>query len=666
VSTESINAAAYREQTAFPVPGGTITIDRVADNRAVANLTTRLKPYLGDGAAAVADVVVDPARARKDLGDGKFVHLDTPSGRQLRCLRCEGWTAVVSGDGANGRSRLDQQRTGEVDPWPLPGTVKGLPVLAYETTDLERMAKAVEDSAAQILTRDIVTRVRANPRGIWNPPLAVAAVAKQKGQPLEVFVHTIEGSTRVSAAHHVVGTDHGAPVRNAANTRDLIRSERAKVASALVATPDSKPAQDAAKLLKCAMLIVVAVVDEHGNPCKDPFNEVAAELVESVHEEPRAWDALAQGNAVGERLVARLHEEGQLDADALADILQRDDFHTSTTTPSEIATHIVRAATRPDAEPILREVILSDPEARYLTGRRKALALAPLVLRAHRGVAGLRESAVAALSRDFIPSEPSELCEPSWAPSGRTIDKLEAACARHVKRKPGTWNDDLRELCARSVGSLCSLGLVLSDQGQAVDEIKELRGKVSEVMSGLCMTLGGVRLMADAVRRADGATDLFPLQRKPDGSPITVVDRDGNEIGVRYNPLNRETNMLVRALALNGGVIPKNGGKKRARRSRSPQERFVDAQEEFVQLTGALIKTRDQLLEILGTDGRPLIDATRLDAVKFGAVQGRLMQAVSFVLKYRAEDVPDPHSDEPLDEEDEAHEEQEEMDLSEF
>jgi hypothetical protein len=110
---------------------------------------------------------------------------------------------------------LAQQRGGEVDPWPLPTSVGTEPVLSYTTKSVERMAQASAESSKQIITTDMITRVRSNPRGIWNPPLAVVGVASVTDAEPAVFVHAAEGSTRISTGHHVVGVDYGAPVRAA-------------------------------------------------------------------------------------------------------------------------------------------------------------------------------------------------------------------------------------------------------------------------------------------------------------------------------------------------------------------------------------------------------------------------------------------------------------------
>jgi hypothetical protein len=633
------NPAAYKDQTAFPIPDGEIMIPRVPDNRAVSNLASRLKPFLGEYAVAVAEVVVDPAQVRTDIAEEQFEYQDTPSGRQLVCIRGRAWTVGVSSDGANGRSRLAQQRDGDVDPWPLPTSSGAEPVLFYAAKSMERMAQASAESSKQIITADMITRVRSNSRGIWNPPLAVVGVAAVTGAEPAVFVHAAEGSTRISTAHHVVGVDYGAPVRAAGNVRGLIRAARAGIASRLVATPESRAAQDAAKLFTFPIRIVIGVLDERGDRCSDPFNEVVSEYVESVHEEPRPWDELAQGNALGERLMLRLNHEGALTDEALADILQRDDFYEGDAHPSEIALEIARAATRPDAEPIVREVILSDPEAKNLTAQRKARALAPLILRAHRDMKGLRESAVAALSRPFLPAA---LSDPDWTASKRAVDEIQKACEKLVVTESEYWHDDLLELCARAVGPMCALGLVVSDQGQAVDEMKELRGQVSEVVEGLASSVGGVRVMCDAIRRADGDRKLYPAQRYLDGSTVKVEDADGNQIVARYDPQDRNTNILIRALALNEGVVPSTGAGKKGKPSPSPTERFAGLEDDFVQLTGELLKVKTQLMEVLGTDGQPIIDTAKLHGAKFAAVDHRLTEALQFVLQYRGPGVADP------------------------
>jgi hypothetical protein len=619
----------YAAQDTFPVPGGSIELPLQAKGRAHDTLAAKLKPYLGDLAGAVAELPIDPTTVRQALADGDFEYIDTPSGRKFECLRFRGWSSGLSGDGANGRSRLELLRAANVDPWPMP-TSEGT-ALAYKAASVDRMAKAVEASAKSILTTDMVVRVRSNARGIWNPPIVVAAKLTLDNGTEFGFVHTVEGSTRASASHHVVGTDQGAPLQHAGAVRELIRAERARVASGLVSKPDSRAARDAAKLLAIPLRVVIRVLNSDGTACMDPFAEVVSEFVESVHEEPRPWDELEQGNAMGERLLIQLHAAGLIDEDAFADLLDRDDFHQPTSTPSRRTAALLRAGTKSSADRILRQVILSDPNARNLTGRRKATAFAPLVLRAHRRMLGLRESSVAALSRPFMPGV---LHDDSWkVDDTRTVDELIAAGEAAFAAGPSVVGDDVRELIATAVGPMAALGLVLSDQGQAVDNHSELRGHVSEVMEGLGKSLGGIRLMGDAVRRADGAAAVMPVERSIDGTEVTVTDSDDHEIPVRYDPADRQTNIKIRALALNGGVIPSGGPGPGPKPPLPPDQQFAELEDRLAQTSGTLVKLTTQLADVRGTDDLPLLATRKLDPVKIGPVQQRLMDTLQFVLQ---------------------------------
>jgi len=101
-------------------------------------------------------------------------------------------------------------------------------------------------------------------------------------------------------------------------------------------------------------------------------------------------------------------------------------------------------------------------------------------------------------------------------------------------------------------------------------------------------------------------------------------------------------------LALNNGVIPRNGGKKDQPARNTPLQRFHVLEDDFLQLTGELVKTKEQLREVVGTDDRPVIETTKLDGTKFAAVSARLTEVLEFVLQNRGAGIPDPEgTDDP-------------------
>lgn len=634
----------YAKQTDFPLPsGGKAKVPVQADASDERSLAKTLAKYLPAAeASAVSQVVVDPVAVRAMVEEEDFTSIETPSGRVLKGIKTEVWSPAISADGANGRARLQQQRDLDIeDPWPLPEAVDSEPVMVYEARSIERMAEAVTASADAIVTTDMTTRVRAHERGIWNPPVIVLGRVKTEDATVSIL-HACEGSTRISTAHKITGTGHGAPLKRAGALRAFIAEERQRITSGLVRTPSSKAAQDAAKLLTVRMVVVLEVVDEAGARSTAPFFETVAQYVESVHEEPRAWDELEQGNNIGERLILELRRAGQIDDSDVADFLQRSDFHAVDALPSALSGRIIRSITKKSADHVLRRVILADPAAKNLTIGRVATAVAPLTIRAHRKVSGKRDSAIPALSRGFMPKW---LSQGDWSVTDRSTSDLLAVCEEQVKEDPDALSDDIRELVARCCGALCCLGLVLSDQGQAVDNKPELRGSVMEVVDGLRKTVGGLRVLAESAQRVDGERPNMPVHRDVDGLAQTVQDADGVDVEDLLDPADRRTNQRVRALALNRGVIPPDGGTPGPGggpkpQPKDPRELFKATQDDFVQASGVLLKLKDRLLEIQDTAGERLIKTEKLSPVKVKPVPDRLSEALQFIWQNIGDDVP--------------------------
>lgn len=645
-SRSNINPSAYADVEQFPLGSGdTAYLPKQAKSQAANALAQKLSKGFEvvdgvkvslhkDAADAVAASVVDPAAVRHMLDDGEFDHDDTPSGLRLVELRTRVWTAALSGDGANGRSRLEIATSLADGPWPIPRS--GVePILSYHAASVDRLANSVVASARQILTVDSRDKLTGNPRGVWQPITAVLGQFElPRGKTLHVL-HAAEGSTRTVGAQHLAGIAPDAPLRHAGDPRVLVRSERARVASDIVSKPDSLDALYALRFSTVPVRIVVAVLDENDQLSNADFSRIIGEYIESVHVEPRGWKPAEQGNVQGERLVQELETDGKLTSDDAADILGRDHFHTVSRPVDHIAATLVRAVTHPDNYGTVRRVIL-EPRQQRLSAKREAAAVGPILLRCYRETEGLRDTATTALSRPHLPDA---LDDPGWDASDRSLSAVLKGAEKALDRNPGEWSNYSRELVAGGVGAMCGLGLVLSDQGQAVDGIPELRGDVDKVMTGLAMSKGGLRTIADAIKRATGGTRLYPPLRKPDGSEVTERTRSG-EVVVRYDPENRETNIAVRTLALCDGKKPRRRRTKTTDQ-RTPAEKFVDGQKDLMEALGEAAKAKDVLSLIEAEDTTRLLDSRGLDRALVGDAPQRLLDLRDFVTANLAPEPPD-------------------------
>lgn len=604
---------------------------RMADcNQLAASLTKLRIGKLSAGlpreaARAIAEAVVDPLEVAEDLAEQRFEHQDTPSGKQLVIVRCRVWTAAASIDGGNGRTRLRITLTTPDGPWPMPHSSQE-PILMYQSPKLDALRSAVTASAKAIGNDDIRALLRQNPRGIWNPPTFVVGAFKIGKDPYGHIIHTAEGSSRLAAAQELIGIPFDGPICHLTDIRKFIDRERLRVTREIETAPGVS-SRLLEKLLTCPARVVVAVLNPDGTLCTDSFADVVSHYIESVHIEPRSWDAAEQGNVIGERLVYALKNAGALTNKQAADILQREHAGTVSMPPDRIAATLIRAVTNPAYSDVVREVVLEEG-GKNLTSQRRAAAVGPLLVKIFRHAQDYQKSAETALLREHLPSE---LNAASWTVTNRSTDELLNDAETALDENPGSWSDASRELVARGVAPMAVLGLVLSDQGQAVNGIAALRGHVSKVMDGLAKSKGGLRTIADAIKRATTKGGLQPVCRNPDGSVITEKTRGGTEEPVRYVPSDPlSSNFKVRTLALTGGVIPATPVPKT--NSLTPEEQFRRHQIDLMQYVNEAFRQYENLLMVAAPNGDRLIDIKKLDRTLLGAAPQKLMD-LSYAVK---------------------------------
>ncbi|WP_201406821.1 hypothetical protein [Mycobacterium intracellulare] len=607
--------------TAFVLAGAEVQFPAPAVGTAVKNAAKRFEAAWGlpaEAAFATAASIVDPASARQAI-DPKdpFEHLQrilTPDGKVLLAVRTTVWTALVSGDGGNGRSRFSIQtaagRGRRTRPWPI-GRHHKPAIIDYHTSALEEMAAAAKLSADAIRSPDLITQIARNPRGIWNPPVVVMArayVKREGGVEERFFTHTIEGSTRVEACHELCGVDPAAPLLRSDKVLDHLRESHAQLVEMFETTPTSSKALAAFRAATMPALIVVAAVDgEAETPISEGFPAVVSDYVESVHVQPRPFSDIAQNNVIGERFVLKLQEGGRIPhADAEA-ILGRSASVPGK--PSVRAAKLVHAICDNENDALVRDFVITADNAR-LTKVKRAKLIGPLVLRQFDQV---ESTADAALMKAFTPDL---LIDKPWEIIGDDSASLRRRClADHEAGK--IESAAIAELMARGGPALCAAGLILSDQESTVMAFNVLRGHVDRVITGLTTTRGGINVLADAVAWADGDRRERPRDFDVEGNPRV----DANNDQLHFAPEWRKGNMGVRALALNKGVMPTSPTppKPDDPPQLSPEEGFHRKEEHLLELLGRantvlvdLYAAKDgqgrKLIESLGLKGAPLYE----------------------------------------------------------
>jgi hypothetical protein len=600
--------------TTFVIAGAAVNFPEPSAGAAVKSAAKRFETAWGlplEAAFAVAATIVDPTKARNAI-DPKdpFEHLQriqTPDGKLLLAVRARVWTALVSGDGGNGRSRYAIQtadaRHGRVRPWPI-GRHHKPAIIDYHPAALEDMTAAVKLSADAIRSPDLITQIARNPRGIWNPPVIVMARAYIRHEDGSVeerwFTHTIEGSTRGEACHELCGTDPTAPLMRSDKPLEHLRGWYAQAVETFQTTPTSSKAVAASRAATMPALIVVAAFEPDGvTPISKGFPTVVSDYVESVHVQPRPFSDIAQSNVIGERFVLKLQQDGYMPHEDAEAILGRS--ATVAGKPTVRAAKLVHAVCDNENDSIVRDFVIAADNQR-LTKVKRAQLIGPLVVRQFDQAA---TSADAALMKAFTP----DLLEKPWEIVGDDSASLRRRClADYDNGKRDTVA--MAELMARGGPALCAAGLLLSDQESTVAAFSVLRGKVDKVIAALAANRGGINVLADAVAWADGDRVDRPREFHVDGTPR--VDVNGDQL--HFTPEWRKGNMGVRALAFNKGVMPTSPTppKPDEPQQKSPEERFLLKEDFLLELLGRAYTVLMELYAARDGQGQNLIGTVGL------------------------------------------------------
>ena len=372
--------------------------------------------------------------------------------------------------------------------------------------------------------------VREHADGVWNPIYLVAGrlivqpTADGDIESEAAFVHTAEGSTRLVTCQEGLGLDRDLPLSFAGNTLDLVRRARAYVAERLAVSPSASDVHHAVKVATLPAHIIIGVLGPDGLPSTTAFPEVISEFVQSIHEEPRPWNAIAQGGVRGERLVLDLADGGLLTES------RRSTSSGATNTTRSACSQRDRGATIACNEPsrcetIVRNAILEDPSRQQLTGKRYAQTVGPLLLAIYRQIPGRQKNVVAALTQEFQPpalegtgwaSARTSRCVTSWTKHWRTWRRVRALVGRSGRAvRPVAWG--ARELGARLLRS--------GQPGQRRSLAARYR---RQDLSKLMVCPGGLKILCEAAERAEDGSKLMPHLYQADGE--AVLDADGNPL----------------------------------------------------------------------------------------------------------------------------------------
>ncbi|MHB1571840.1 MAG: hypothetical protein ACYC0H_21910 [Solirubrobacteraceae bacterium] len=648
----SINPNAHNDQEQFPIGDSKfVTIPLVAKAVSVTACSRRLQRgvEIYDGitikvpefeAAAIAAAVVDPTQVRTDMERKRFSFHRTPSGYTLISLETRLWTAALSPDGANGRGRLEVRLSGG-SVWPLPDESDASASMRYRTRDIDHLRAAVRDNAKRIISPDLRQSVRQHPSGVWNPVFVTAAQAIEfdpDGGEDSVcgFVHTIEGSTRAVTSLEGLEIGFDQALAYAGSTSDLVRRTRAGVAGRVSIQPGNEDVHYAIKVLTIPAHVIIGVLDDQHQVSERAFPQVISEFVVSIHEQPRPWNVLAQGGVRGERLVVELVSTNLLTADQGTDIIGRDDNYDVTTPTNVVTGRLIRATSHPTGREAVRRAILEDPARHHLTKKRYAQTVGALLLPLYASTQR-QKTAAAALTNEF---QPSALNEPGWAiRADMTVTAVLDEALAELESQPGAWSPASRELVARGITAVTTLGLLLSDQGSAVQDANWLRGSVANVVSKLALCAGGLKIIAEAIEYIEGRQDLPPLLYAADGQPELV-----NGAEFRLVP-DGGANVRIRQLAFREDRPDEDD---EPDDEFSPYDRFLRLQRKVVTACGALEDLVAQLYEDRDDTDQVLIDKHGLQREIMGQLPQRISELRDKIL-LALEDEPDPMEQDPDD-----------------
>ncbi len=565
-----------------------------------------------DAASAIANAVVDPSAVRKSLGEANDPNVEEISvhGGTLLGIRTSVWSRRIMPDPRNPRIGPSRKHPFAVDPGtagedsrfrpvPEPRTPNGVsPViaqLAVEIENREHLNWACQHAAKYVFAnndwRDSIAS-----QGVMEPVwLVPTRYEHADGCSAATALVSAEGSSRITSVHDLLNI-RSADVPYEDNDAKL-RAHIRKLNEAY----DRGPNAEDFVPLRCERVPALIIVGLRRHPsATTAFPTAIKSLVALRHvDPPKPWGEGPENESLADEVLDELHRQDIISS------AQRDYYAGSCTRaearaarlsddPAVRAASITRLFTSKEDRTIraIRVAITSQSTRKRVTDKLCIELATALILRANTD-----DPAKADQIRRYLRESFGKAAQRNaWQSTDRSTDVLVGDALKEVRQAiasdrplddPGPSS---LELAVRAAYPIVVSGRLAADRGTANNEQPDRRNP-GEVLDAMRRTVQGVHQLAQA------------LEDFANNRSLRAVDENGN---IKQLP-DGHGELMINDVYLRGEFPPP--GKARAPRpGATPDDLLHNAIGHFTTMMEQLNEAYRAIPEVLGNDGRPLVE----------------------------------------------------------
>lgn len=572
-----------------------------------------------EAASAIANAVVDPAAARKSIGeatDPQVEEISVPGGTLLG-IRTVVWARRVMPDPRNPRIGPSRRHPFAVEPGtgaddarfrpvPEPRSREGAPPETAELcVDVENShhLEWASQHAANYVLADNDWRPSIASQGVMEAVWLVATTYQHGDRNLSATaMTTVEGSSRITAVHHLLNI-RSADVPYDDNDGKL-RAHLKKLNEAF----DS--GQDVDRIaLRCEIVPALILVGFRGHPSGTiGFPTAVKSLVALRHvDPPQPWGAGPENESLADEVLDELYRDGLISstqkayfagsftrAEAKAAHLSDD--------PAVRASSIVRLFASSDEriKEAIRIAVTSQSTRKRISSKLYYELATALILRATTGEPAKTDQARRYMRHAFGGAVHRE----GWESTDRDTDSLVKEALEEVRLAVGaesTTNPGPSsvELAVRAAYPLVVSSRLSADRGSYGNPQPDRRHP-GEVLDAMRVGKQGIFQLGQALR------DFR------DGLQIRAVGEDG-----QIKKQADGTDQMVNDVYLRGEFPPP--GKAKARRTgNTPSDQYENCLSAFSEAVQTLRTAFAAIGQVIGDDGRPLVEARGAEPLACG------------------------------------------------
>lgn len=570
-----------------------------------------------ESSTAIANAVVDPSAVRKAVGDPEDPEVEeiaVPGGTLLG-IRTPVWSRKVMPDPRNPRILPSRRHPFGTDPGSGGEDSKFRPIPEPKPRNAERPEDAelsvdienrhhltwASQQAAQYILAENDWRASIASQGVMEAVWLVATTYEHGDQSAPATIlTTVEGSSRLTAVHDLLG------VRSADVPYDDQEGKLRSALRKLSERSNAGPTGEEQTALRCervpALIIVGFRRHSSGNT---GFPTAVKSMVALRHvDPPKPWGEGPENESLADEVLDELYRQNLISA------TKRDYFAGSCTRAEAKAAHLsddpaIRAAeiahlfmTRDErVEYAIRVAVTSQSTRKRITPKLSNELATALILRAHVDDPAKTDQIRRYMRHAFGKAAHRDI----WNCTGRPTEQLRVEALQEVRETIGSGGSGQLpgpaslELAVRAAYPLVVSGRLNADRGSHGNEQPDRRTP-GEVLDAMRQTVHGVFQLAQALE--DYAT----------GQPIRAVDEDGQPKRLSDN----SGDQVVSDIYLRGEFPPL--GKARAQRpGDTPLDNYRNRLGDFSRAVERLKQAFSAVTEVLGDDGRPLVDTYGVD-----------------------------------------------------